>query len=245
MRRLLYLLPLLALPVAAADFSVPEFMAAHGLEPVAIETLDDRQHFHEPWYVSLEAGRLVLRREGEPPNRLTHETAGLRYVATNNGEWGGSLAVIRNGESRELMAGNIIHLQPLQGALYVIEGLAHLGLRTGSVWVIPDLQNPTVAEKVTLLPDTPQLAWLDAPEQGTARIVIVGLRGVMALNEYGQLEILHWDAFWEHRFPPTGLVRYRDRYFMGVPHGVVVIPVSPGTGGVRFYADGVLRSELR
>lgn len=239
MQRYFLILLFLASTALAEGLDVDRVMADHGLHLLPLEELEGRHVSSDPTYVAVDDGALVISNEGEYASRMTHKEGDLLYKATNRGEWGGSLEVTRGGVAEELMHGNITHLLPAGGSLYVIEGLDHLGMSRGSVSVIRNIKEPARPERVTLLPEAPQVVYPDLTQPGHNRIIIASANGVVALSQ-GQLDILHWQAFWTRKMIPTSLTRLDDYYFIGLSHGVAVLPAPRGSREIRFYADQTL-----
>ena len=242
MRILLLLLVIIGQQVAAQESATDRMLIELGLREFPIEDIDDQQHFDSPYFVRIESGHLVIDTKGQVANQTKYKLDGVEYVGENNGEWGGKLEVIVDGETTELMQGNIVHLLPKDEKLYVIEGLAHLTMSSGSISVIPDAASPTKPELVTLLPDAPRLVYVDPTRPEYQPILIVGYRSIMALSPFQKLEILHWDGFWSYRYSPTSIVRFKDSYILGLQHGVAVIPAPWGSQDIKYYVDGVYNS---
>lgn len=223
--------------VFSADFDVDRYMLKNGLSLFPLEKLEDRQYFRNLRYVRVENGQLLISNRGKNSNRITYKKSGLHYKGTNNGEFGGSLEVTKDGVTEELMKGNIVHLLPIENQLYVIEGLSHLTMNGGSINVIPNRKEPTKPQRITLIPDAPILVYVDKTRPDYQPIIIVGQNSVVALSPFEQLEILYWKAFWSYKLSPTSIARYGDYYFIGLPGGVAVLPATLEPQEIRFYTD--------
>lgn len=234
-----YLITLLFLSsfTVAQESNLISIMESYNLEPYSTEKIGHKQFFTNHKYVRMESGKLLVEPSGKSTNKTKLTVGDVHYIGTNNGEWGGKLEVIQNGVSRELMKGNIVHLLPLGKKLYIIEGVAHLSMSSGSISVIEDKENPTKPRLITLLPDAPRLVYLDATRLEFQPIIIVGYRSLMELNPFEQLDILHWDAFWSYKLSPTSITRYKNSFLIGLPFGVVSIPAPRGSQEVVFYAE--------
>lgn len=237
MKKFLAILAIISFPAVAEEFNVDQFMRNNGLNLFNLDMLGDRHHFENQRFVLVENGELKITSQGENTNRMSYSEDGFSYKGTNNGEWGGVLKVTKDGITKELMSGNIVHLLPIDDALYVIEGLAHLSMNGGSISIIPNRKEPTEPQRITLLPDAPQLVYVDNIRPDYQKIIIVGSNSVMALSPFEQFEILYWKAFWAYRLMPTSMVRYKGYYFIGLSHGVAVLPALQGSQDLKFYAD--------
>lgn len=223
--------------VLADEPDLGAVMEAHNLKPYPIEQIGRKQFFTNHKYVRVESGKLTIESDGKSTNKTTLSVGDIQYIVTNNGEWGGKLEVIQNAVPTELMKGNIVHLLPVGKKLYIIEGLAHLSMSGGSIYVIEDMENPTKPRRVTLLPDAPRLVYLDTTRTDFQPIIIVGYRSLMELNPFEQLDILHWDGFWSYKLRPTSIIRYQNNFLIGLPFGIVAIPAPRGSQEAVFYAE--------
>lgn len=253
MRSLIIALSMLSQAAIADGFDVLQFMASHELRVFDLDKLPDRQFFDEHKHVVINANGLSISNQWQNTLQTTLRVGAIEYVGTNNGEWGGKLEVIIEGEHKELMTGNIVHLLQRNEKLYIIEGLAHLGMAGGSIWVIENSAQPTEPKLIVSLPDAPLLVYLDKTRLDFQRLVIVGSKSIMSVDPYRALTIVYWDAFWRINLNPTSIVRYKNNYFIGLPHGVAVVPAPWGESSrycrelpnvaekrcqkVQFYAD--------
>ncbi len=234
-----YLITLLLLsPFALAeDPSLSTIMEEYDLQPYPVKDIGQRQFFTNHKYVRMDSGKVVIESKGKSTNTTKLTIGDIHYIGTNNGEWGGKLEVIQNGIPKELMKGNIVHLLPIGKKLYIIEGVAHLGMSGGSISVIEDKESPTKPRLITLLPDAPRLIYLDTTRSDFQPMIIVGYRSLMELNPLGQLGILHWDGFWSYKLSPTSITRYKNSFLIGFPFGVAAIPAPRGSQEIVFYAE--------
>jgi hypothetical protein len=253
MRNIIFILIIVGQLAIADEFDVGKFMSTHNLNLFDLNEMPDQQFFTNHRYVKISSGSLSFSNKWQQTNKINLKIGNVEYVGTNNGEWGGKLEVVIAGERKMLMKGNIVHLLPLDGKLYVIEGLAHLSMASGSVSVIEDIEKPSQPKLITKLPDAPELVYLDNTRSNYLLIVIVGSKSIMSIGPGMTLEILYWDAFWHINLNPTSIVRYKDNYFIGLPHGVAVVPAPWGESSrycrefvgaaeknclkVQFYAD--------
>ena len=250
---IVFILILISQAGTADTFDAAQFMSAHKLSLFDLNKMPDRQFFENQQHVIITPEGLSLSSEWQKTNQTTLRIGDVEYIGTNKGEWGGKLEAVVAGKRRELMEGNIVHLLPLDGKLYVIEGLAHLSMASGSISVIENIENPSKPKLITKLPDAPDLVYLDKTRSDFQRIIIVGSKSKISLGPYMTPEILYWDAFWHINLNPTSIVRYKDNYFIGLPHGVAVVPAPWGESSkycrehpnaaekhclkVQFYAD--------
>lgn len=159
-----------------------------------------------PLYVAeIANGNLTVSPAGAKTERfgftetLRFSGKSVRYEARHQGEFGGTLnAVLRSGERRLMLKGNTQSLVPVGEDLYVFEGLSHLSMATGSMYVIrgfdQDPMPPTAP--VTFLPDTPVYAALRTKHQGLGWFWVVGTRSLVAvITDWNMLQVYSWDEF--------------------------------------------------
>jgi len=252
MKNTLTLLILLSLQAGAQDFDINIFMAQHELEPYPIENIERMQYFLNIHYVSLENGQLTIKYEGDNINKLIHEESTFKYIGTDKGEFGGELKVqYLDGTEIKLMAENIVELMPIDESLYVIAGVGHL-ISRGSLHIIPNRSIPQTPQRLTILPEDPLHVVLHERRDSLIRqLSLVGHSGLtrVSLSEkyphMDWMDILYWDAFWEHKMRPTSFVYYEGQYYVGLPHGVAVLDLRYSPRTIVFYANkNTLNAEI-
>jgi hypothetical protein len=152
----------------------------------------------EPSYVVERSGdRLSVRRATSADERFSIDRPSVtfvgkrfRYESEDRGEFGGKLDLVASdGTRRKILAGNVRSLLPVEGDLYVFEGLNHLD-PTGSVHVIRKFDVEPRIERVTLLTDTPVFVTLRQRPPGQHWFWIVGTNSLTELvDEWGILKI--------------------------------------------------------
>jgi len=211
------------------------------------------EHFDPRYYVSTRDETLIVSQEPLSTQKLVIERESFSYVGVDHGEWGGELtAKYPDGRETTLLRDNVRDLVAYQGQLFVATGLSHHSLSRGAVYWVPDIDKPQPAQLVTLLPERPELVYLDTDtgRDPWTRLILVGWYGMMALSpiaherEYEpRLLVLVWDVFWTRWFDmPTSIVRFGDWYYLGLRHGVAVVrakldPRCVFSPEVSFYAD--------
>ncbi|WP_157954124.1 hypothetical protein [Microbulbifer sp. A4B17] len=169
-------------------------------------------------------GKLKLKIERNPHSSTELEIGEFLYRSIDKGEFGGELGYTYRGEYFPLLEGNVRKLILYGEKLYILEGLDHMMSR-GVVYVIPDAENPSHPERVTLLPEAPNEALIT--DDGF--LLIVGDNGLYFVSD-DFFSILYWNAFWSgiYLWGPTSVVEYTDKYLIGLPKGVAVVElISP------------------
>lgn len=233
MRRSGLLAPLLLLPLVGYADDLSQQLLKIGFVEADVPSIgSDRWHAANESFPSffVEVGnQLTIRRstsEEEDRQQIIFEGDSVKYIGVDHGEWGGGLYLNEWSENGEpLLEGNIKSLVPIDKDLYVIEGLAHLTMSEGSVYVIRDYAHPKEPELFVELPDAPAATYVDYGENGLAQIIIVGAQSLMKLTLGKRLDVVAQDTFWAALYP-SSVVKYGDRYVIGIRSGVAV--VSPG-----------------
>ena len=244
----------------AQENRLESLMQTYGLTEFDLTQLPLLQFFDNPYVVSKRGDELVVSHSW--PGRAKDLQVGEQsYLWENRGEFGGKLRFRSTGGVVDVMAGNIVDLLKIGDEIFVISGLAHLGMSSGAVHKISDPKEPTSAAYITRLPDAPILVYLDDDRKDYLRKVFVGNKSVMSLDPDNSVNVLYWDAFWAFGLTPTSVVRYEDYYLIGLPHGIATVPAPFGPASqycrkdsaylppnsctrVRFYADETFRSEI-
>lgn len=233
MRRSGLLAPLLLLPlIGCADGLSQQLREMGFVEADVPKTGSDRWHAANssfPSYFVEVDDRLTIRvstPEEEDRQQTIFEDDSVKYIGVDHGEWGGGLYLNEwKEDGKPLLEGNIKSLVAIDGDLYVIEGLAHLAMSEGSVYVIRDYAHPKEPELLVELPDAPAATYVDYGEDGLARITIVGAQSLMELALDKRLNVIAQDTFWAALYP-SSVVKHGDHYVIGIRSGIAV--VSPG-----------------
>lgn len=234
MHRILFLFAFSLFSYQASADSLEKALEAFGLLEVDLSSFALGSSSRIPHWVSTQDGELLVSRARPETIAATEIRIGeLLYVGTNRGEWGGELLVRHEGETKNLMSGNIVQLELWESSLLVLEGLAHLSLYSGSLSIIRDPDNPTKPTLLARLPDAPRLMYIDDDETDLHRFIIPGYQSLLSYTpEYG-LEILERDALWGRatwgfQNKATSVTRFKDYYLVGIYGGVVALPAPWG-----------------
>ncbi len=167
--------------------------------------------------------------------QITYQTNGVKYIGVDDGEFGGGLYLNSyDAKKAPYMKGNIRALIPIGKDLYILEGLAHMGINRGSIHVIRNCATPSRPERMTLLPSAPEAVLVEAASNLT-RIVIVGSDSLMIFWPDDLLEMLHQNAFWYSLYP-TSIVKDGSSYLIGIRSGIAVVTGMPfGRSTVRYF----------
>jgi len=149
--------------------------------------------------------------------RRSITAGGFEYTSENNGEFGGKL-VVRKGRAAPmvLVEDNIIHLEPHGDQLLVIAGLSHLGLSSGTVYIVDTYATAPKLRLFTHLPEAPET-------------VAFSPRRTALISNYSVGEIFadwKYDILTARRYPipqPNSAVYVDTDLVIGFCGGVVVL----------------------
>jgi hypothetical protein len=166
---------------------------------------------------------------GEYSRDLDHTEGAYRYEGTDNGEWGGELTLTdRRGRRVTLVEDNVHSLMPTGDGLFVLTGLSHMSLSRGAIYRVRSPGLDPKIERVTLLPDAPAVALVDARRPDLFRTIIIGYSTVMVFTSFGgdeQIEVLMVDAPWGALYPDSA-VMLDDSLVFGMRGGIGVVQLA-------------------
>lgn len=182
--------------------------------------------------VRLSEGKLMIEssRSGHAPKPAEQVVKNIRYQGVNNGEWGGELAAVwPNGQRRVLVKDNIQAMVPTSTRLLVFAGLAHLGITRGAVYGVRDPAATPSMEKLTLLPDAPEVVLADTTHRRLERFFIIGSSSLMRFESgegEASFEVLLWNQFWRGLYPNSAVLS-GGTLVIGLRSGVATVDIAP------------------
>lgn len=228
-----YPIGLLCLAAATSAFAdAPRLLKEHGfVEASVAQARTWNMRFDHVYSVSLpdQAGCLEVDLQSEPaPSRVEHQEGALRYEGTDNGEWGGELAVIGpRGNRRVLLEDNVHSFLRTDDALYVFTGLAHLTLSRGAIYRVRSPALDPKVERVTLLPDAPRVVLRDPRRTDIFRAFIVGYSSLTVFTRLDALELIEVplvDTPWSTLYPDSA-VMLGVELILGMRGGIAVMTI--------------------
>lgn len=186
------------------------------------------------YFVRNESGKLtigLITVDNQPKDNLTIVTDKVQYIGSNKGEWGGELvAKWPEGTTDKLINDNIVALIPEQDDLYVFTGLAHLTSNRGAVYKILNFETKPKVEKVTLLPQAPNVVLRNKQQENVLEFVIITSSGVTLLEpEYDDLKVLDTKLFWGGLYPNSA-VQTTDGFLIGMRSGIASFSLTEHAG---------------
>lgn len=140
-------------------------------------------------------------------------------VGFDKGEWGGNLFWFnKNGtEYEKITGGNIKNILEIDEKIYVIEGLAHLGLSDGQIFQVERKNNEWIIEKKVDLPNAPYATTLTKNNE----FLIVTSKGLLKVNKKFEIETLIEEGFWRYYLYPNSIVIKNGNIYIGMRGGVL------------------------
>eukprot|EP01124_Arcella_intermedia_P004172 TRINITY_DN12352_c0_g1_i1.p1 TRINITY_DN12352_c0_g1~~TRINITY_DN12352_c0_g1_i1.p1 ORF type:complete len:241 (-),score=52.09 TRINITY_DN12352_c0_g1_i1:26-748(-) len=161
---------------------------------------------------------------GSRPSITQLTIEGTRFLGTNNGEWGGSLSYNQvGGQVTKLMSGNIVSLFDIQGDLFILEGLSHLGSSHGQLCKATQSSSTWTVSTLVELESGPYAGALTEEKD----IVVVTSRSLLKVTLAGQVQELIKDAFWKTYLYPTSVLVEDGSVYIGMRGGVAKVSLTP------------------
>ena len=181
-------------------------------------------------YVFEHEGKLMVS-DYRPGSALEYCTADGCFNGLNKGEFGGELWFEPyNGEKYRLLYCNPVAVFAVNGQYYLLEGLAHLDVSRGGIYVLEYDGARYSARKLQDLHAAPRVVLV----QGFAAYILVDKRlykwdlggGKSAITTIADIEALY--ALYPH-----SMVKQGDEFIIGARGGITV--VNEKTGLVRWF----------
>ncbi|UTW45936.1 hypothetical protein KFE80_03255 [bacterium SCSIO 12696] len=224
--------------------SVGELLEGWKLRELPVEAVlqyRDKKHRNkfviEDHTLTDNSGNIALSYGRRSKSNLSVSVRNAKFISVNKGEFGGEFGVEVNGVYTKLMEGNVTNLIHTGDALVVVEGISHLSLTRGAVYIMDDVANPEPPKILTMLPEKPSASFIDSD----GRLMVatdLGVYGITA-GPRGRLDILYRKAFWARIFArgPTSIVEFEGNYLIGLAGGVAVVEKGRfEIPKVRFFA---------
>lgn len=222
--------------VSCGEFesSIEDKIAALGLvESQRLGNYGWREAGNRSYYVSTQSGDLEIKNyfpdiEREFPNYFENEYG--EYIGSDEGEWGGELVFIDQSGSRStIINGNILSIVPNEKSIYVLTGLNHLGLNTGTVFSIPNTANPKEIEEIIELPNKP----VESIKFGNS-ILTIGSEEVTQISPTAKTLISNP---WKGIYPTSAVTVDDSTILVGLWSGLALIRFDNNEPIVKVYVD--------
>lgn len=125
-------------------------------------------------------------------------------VGFDKGEWGGSLIWVDETGSHyeKIIRGNIKNLFEIDGAIYAVEGLAHLAHSQGQILQIKKIANQWKAEQKIALPTAPFATTLTSQNE----FLIVTSKSLLKIDQRFDVIPLIEEGFWAEGLYPNSIL---------------------------------------
>lgn len=189
-------------------------------------------HSKNEYGVANENGKLTVKKVKEI-NTHEFQLPNGKLVCADHGEWGGSLSFVpadTTQQVKEIKRGNIKDVFTLGNEFYILEGLAHLGIRRGALY---KLEIKDQEFSYTQLHD-----FEDAPEAYTVydnKILIAAHESFYIVQDSQKNQILK-DTFWSSLYPNSIAAFDDQNIFIGIRGGIVKLNLTTKT--FKFYKPG-------
>lgn len=181
----------------------------------------------DSWHVRLEGSALRIRPSADERSPLVLTVAGGRFVGDNQGEFGGDVTWQPSGrQSIEVLRDNPVAFYRLEGAVFVVAGLAHLGTDGGRiVRLARDGERWQVSAKI----DLGEAPYAMVP-LGREKLAIVGTGGLIEADLRSMTaRQLHRNERWGMVFPTSAVLSPSGAILIGMRRAVVKLaPVGAG-----------------
>lgn len=188
-------------------------------------------HHLVDYVIANDAGKLAIKelKMLRQPQEIKLRFNGKTLIGENKGEWGGSLSVVsQDGTKQILIPENIVQLIQEEDELFVFTGLAHLFSAHGAIYKVVRDKEDVKAEKLTLLPGAPQVVIAERNDRGYFGFLIVTNDGLVRFTpKYLDLKVLAIDQFWSGLYP-TSAQLVDNQLMIGMRSGVAVVSTAAG-----------------
>lgn len=165
-------------------------------------------------FVSTDEGALVaLEKPVDYPAEIA--TVHGKLVGEDKGEWGGSIKFMPDtGKDYTLVEENFQGFYTLEGRLFALTGLAHMGIDEGAIYEIIFRDGRWAADGIAKLDGCPE-----AFSIVDNMLYLVTSNSLSTVSADGMIETLLDEAFWEGLYP-TSIVCADTVVFIGMRGGV-------------------------
>jgi len=236
------------IPILKKD-DIAEQLDLFGFSEVPTSYIDSKfwyeAHNSSPYHVENIKNLRIHKLKTTVNSDIEFTTGDIKYIGVDNGEFGGALYYKTKNQKRKLlMEGNINNLIPIGNDLYIIEGLAYLS--RGSVSVIRNYKTPSIPQIVTLLPDAPEISFIEKEKDylGNHTITIAGSSSFMQIIGDSRLEIYANNTFWGGLYP-TSMVKIGCYYIIGIRSGLAVVELTQGKTIPRYFCPRAIASKQK
>lgn len=162
------------------------------------------------------------------------------FIGRNGGEFGGELTFYPDGDitkKYKVMNGDIIGFYRIKGDIYVLEGLAHLGLSNGSIFKLERIGDKWTSEQIIDLNDAPYAFAMVKQDI----IYLVTCRKLLKIEKERIEEVIVDNAFWEGLYP-NSIIIMNNKAFIGMRGGIAKVDLK--TKKISWLTNKQMRKKV-
>ena len=176
-----------------------------------------------------ENGKIIFNQSEYNSNTVFLELENVYLRGIDKGEFGGDLSFIRKGNKQSILIkkGNIKFIFELDGKIYFIEGLAHMGIDEGAMYRLDNINGKFSYEKILDFEDAPEAYMIY-----NDKIYIAGHENFYVIDKLNKKQILK-KTFWGGLYPNSLATLDGKNIYVGMRGGYAL--VNTETGVADFY----------
>jgi hypothetical protein len=200
----------------------PEGWSRRPIPKYDTEDWDDANHSHLEWEVRLSGHQVLAGSPPESHESIEYSLQDGRLVGYDHGEFGGALFFVwaeTPDKEYKIMDGNIRDIVRLNGSLYVLEGLAHMSSRHGSMLRIDNAGGVWQATQVIDFSDATPYAFTVTPDSDLC--VVTSSHLLLIKDEHIVKAIVAKVDWWG--FYPNSVVIWDNNAVIGMRAGIAMV----------------------
>lgn len=161
-------------------------------------------------------------------DQIIHKVEDGYFEGMNRGEFGGYLKFYNDFNEYQILNTNVNFMVEINDQIYVLSGLAHLGLDTGYMYRIEKEEDVWTAKKILDIGSAPYVILADE-----SRLYIVASSKVIMIENEEIKEVMVENAFWEGLYP-NSVVIYDNKLLIGMRGCICTVDIS--TNELKWYS---------
>lgn len=161
-------------------------------------------------------------------DQIIHKVEDGYFEGMNRGEFGGNLKFYNDFNEYQILNTNVNFMVEINDQIYVLSGLAHLGLDTGYMYRIEKEEDVWTAKKILDIGSAPYVILADE-----SRLYIVASSKVIMIENEEIKEVMVENAFWEGLYP-NSVVIYDNKLLIGMRGCICTVDIS--TNELKWYS---------
>ena len=172
-----------------------------------------------------ENGKIIFNQREYNGDTVFLELENVYLRGIDKGEFGGDLSFIRKGTKQSILIkkGNIKFIFELDGKIYFIEGLAHMGINEGAMYRLDNVNGKFSYEKILDFGNAPQVCMIY-----NNKIYIAGSKNFYVIDKLNKKLILE-ETFWGGLYPNSLATLDGKNIYVGMRGGYALVNIEKGT----------------